>query len=151
MTERQPHRSICSLCFHPLRVNFHVPDDIWELATHSAHRNSIICLDCFTRCADERSVVWDREITFMPVSRVTHDGWRHDGFPDGLLRGVTFTGASPPSPGVSRELPPDVERLLKSVASGANFIWISNDDQRSPRAEAKRLLALFSPAPEKGT
>jgi len=66
--ERKPHREICCLCHEVSRVGFHVPNEIWELAVHGKHTNSIICLQCFTRLADERGVEWDKEIKFYPVS-----------------------------------------------------------------------------------
>jgi hypothetical protein len=72
MSERKPHREICAICHEVSRVGFHVPDEIWELATHRHFRNSILCLRCFTRLADERSVEWDKDIQFYPVSWITH-------------------------------------------------------------------------------
>ena len=70
--KRKSHRQICSLCHEVSRVGFSVPDDVWELATHISQRNSIICLRCFTRMADERQVEWDKKIEFYPVSWITH-------------------------------------------------------------------------------
>lgn len=69
---RKPHREICSLCHEVSRVGFWVPDHIWKAAVHRSQINSIICLRCFTRLADERSVPWDEEIKFFPVSWITH-------------------------------------------------------------------------------
>lgn len=68
---RKPHRQICSLCHEVDRVSFLVPDDVWELAVHASQINSIICLRCFTRLADERGVRWDRDIQFFPVSWIS--------------------------------------------------------------------------------
>jgi len=73
MTHRKTHREICSLCHEVSRVGFWVPDDVWELATHRSYRNSIICLRCFTRLADERCVAWDKQIKFFPVSQISGD------------------------------------------------------------------------------
>lgn len=70
---RKPHREICSLCHEVSRVGFHVPDEVWAAAVHLSEVNSIVCLRCFTRLADERGVEWDRDITFAPVSWVTHE------------------------------------------------------------------------------
>lgn len=71
--ERKAHREICSLCHEVSRVGFHVPNDVWELAVHHSQRNSLMCLACFTRLADERGVRWDAGIRFFPVSRIAHD------------------------------------------------------------------------------
>jgi len=74
MTHRKTHREICSLCHEVSRVGFWVPDEVWELATHRSYRNSIICLRCFTRLADERGVAWDKWIEFFPrIERITED------------------------------------------------------------------------------
>jgi len=72
LTERKPHRQFCSICHEVLRIDFFVPDDVWELATHVSQRNNIICLRCFTRMADGRGVEWDRDIKFYPTSWITH-------------------------------------------------------------------------------
>lgn len=72
MTERKPHRQICSLCHEVSRVDFWVPDNIWQLGLHESQWNSIVCLQCFTRLADERDVEWNRVIRFYPASRVSH-------------------------------------------------------------------------------
>ncbi len=66
--ERKSHREICSLCHEVSRVGFHVPNEVWELSVHSSQINSLICLRCFTRLADERGVEWDKDIKFYPIS-----------------------------------------------------------------------------------
>ena len=66
--ERKSHREICSLCHEVSRVGFHVPDEVWELSVHRSQINSLICLRCFTRLADERGVGWDKDIKFYPIS-----------------------------------------------------------------------------------
>lgn len=68
----KPHREICFLCHEVSRVGFLVPNEIWQAAVHFCFQNDIICLRCFTRLADEKSVEWDKEIEFHPVSWVTH-------------------------------------------------------------------------------
>lgn len=67
-----PHREICALCHEVSRVGFWVPDKIWKAAVHRHYQNSILCLRCFTRWADEKSVQWDKNIKFYPVSRISH-------------------------------------------------------------------------------
>jgi len=72
--KRNPHREICSLCNEVSRVGFYVSDEIWQAAMHRHDWNSIVCLRCFTRLADERGVQWDvgDDIKFFPVSWITH-------------------------------------------------------------------------------
>ena len=72
MTERKPHRQICSVCNREYSIDFKVPNEIWGLATHHSQREDLICLDCFTRMADTRFVEWDKDIKFIPTSLVTH-------------------------------------------------------------------------------
>ena len=70
--KRHCHREICSLCHEISRVGFSVPDEIWAKAVHRSQINDILCLRCFTRLADERSVKWDTNIKFYPVSWIAH-------------------------------------------------------------------------------
>jgi hypothetical protein len=65
-------REICKLCFNIIRVGFWVPNDIWKDVVIRNHGEETICLDCFTRIADEKQVEWDKEIQFFPVSFITH-------------------------------------------------------------------------------
>ncbi|MCJ7483897.1 MAG: hypothetical protein MUO31_13140 [Thermodesulfovibrionales bacterium] len=67
---RHAHREICSLCHEVNRVGFWVPNYIWRLSVHKSQINDIICLQCFTRLADERKVEWDKNIRFYPVSSI---------------------------------------------------------------------------------
>lgn len=66
------HREICALCHEVNRVGFRVRNEIWQAAVHERFQDSIVCLRCFTRLADEKSVIWDKEIRFYPVSWITH-------------------------------------------------------------------------------
>lgn len=70
--ERKPHREICALCHSVSRVGFSVPNEVWKVVVHRIHLESILCLGCFTRLADEKSVKWDKDIKFYPVSWITH-------------------------------------------------------------------------------
>ena len=72
MVDRKPHREICALCSEVSRVGFFVPDEVWKAVVHRIHLESIICLRCFTRLADEKSVEWDVNIQLYPVSWITH-------------------------------------------------------------------------------
>ena len=72
MTTSPLSREICKICFHPNRVGFLVPDSVWKVVVPENLEESVVCLDCFTRLADEKRVYWDREIDFFPVSFLTH-------------------------------------------------------------------------------
>lgn len=67
-------REICKLCWHVNAVGFRVPDDIWRAVVPIGKQNGVICLSCFTRLADEKSVPWDTDIQFFPVSLTSHRG-----------------------------------------------------------------------------
>lgn len=65
-------REICKACYQINAVGFWVPDEIWEAAVPERLRNSVLCLGCFTRLADEACLRWDKCIDFSPVSLATH-------------------------------------------------------------------------------
>lgn len=67
-------REICKICYNVNRVGFSVPDSVWKEVVPSDFRDRVVCLECFTRLADEKMVEWDREIEFWPVSLATHLG-----------------------------------------------------------------------------
>jgi len=69
--KRKPHRQICALCHEVSRVDFDVSNEVWEFAVQKYWQNSIICLQCFTRLADERGVEWDKDIKFYPRSWIS--------------------------------------------------------------------------------
>lgn len=66
-------REICKICFQPNRIGFAVPDKVWASVVKPAYANKVICLQCFTRMADEAKIAWDDNIQFYPVSLVTHN------------------------------------------------------------------------------
>ena len=68
---RKPHRQICSLCNNPCRVGFWVPNGVWKQALHPSQWDEMLCLECFTKAADERLVQWDSTIVFHPISLAT--------------------------------------------------------------------------------
>ena len=74
--DKHTTREICKLCYHVNRVGFSVPDEIWEFVVPEHLRRRVVCLQCFTRIADEKRVRWDKEIEFFPVSAVTADATR---------------------------------------------------------------------------
>ena len=69
-----PMRESCRMCWRISAVSFAVPNDIWREAIHPFHHNSIVCLDCFIRRADEKLLPWDKSIQFFPTSMRTHLG-----------------------------------------------------------------------------
>jgi len=46
-------REICKLCWRVSRVGFHVPDRMWQAVVPAHVVDACVCLDCFTRLADE--------------------------------------------------------------------------------------------------
>lgn len=67
-------REICKCCGAVNAVGFAVPDFIWEASVPPRWIADVLCLNCFTRYADESCVLWDVNIKFYPVSRMTHVG-----------------------------------------------------------------------------
>lgn len=68
-----PTREICKCCGTINAVGFHVPQQVWDESVPERWRNDVLCLNCFTRFADEAAVEWDRDIKLFPVSRITHE------------------------------------------------------------------------------
>ena len=64
------------MCHEVNRVGFWVPNDMWHRAVRKGFEDAIVCLQCFTRIADEKMLEWDKEIKFYPVSAVTHQNSR---------------------------------------------------------------------------
>ena len=64
-------REICKACFKISRVGFYVTDLVWTFSVPWPFRDKVLCLDCFTRFADENSIDWDNNIEFFPVSFIT--------------------------------------------------------------------------------
>ena len=67
---RMAHRQICQMRNKVCRVDFIVSDEHWELGIPKEYRNTHLCLDCYTRNADERFVPWHESIEFYPKSLV---------------------------------------------------------------------------------
>ena len=72
--ERKPHRPFCHICNNVVRVDYWVPNEVWELAIHHSDQRTYICLECFTRNADERGVEWTKDIEFYPRSQLQDTG-----------------------------------------------------------------------------
>jgi len=68
--EMIPTREVCSICGNISRVGFWVPDKIWKQVM--SQQNDIVCLECFTKRADEKLIEWDKDIRLYPVSFKTH-------------------------------------------------------------------------------
>lgn len=67
-------REICKACNQISAVGFSVPDEMWQAAVPSHLCNSVLCIACFARFADEQLIPWDRGIQFHPVSLASHYG-----------------------------------------------------------------------------
>lgn len=67
-------RERCGVCHRVSAVGFHVPDAVWLKAVPDYFRDTVLCLGCFVSFADERMLIWDREIQFFPMSLRTHLG-----------------------------------------------------------------------------
>lgn len=65
-------REICKICYNVVRVGFNVPDEVWEGVVYKEHLTRVLCIDCFTKLADEKLIEWDTNIEFYPVSLKTH-------------------------------------------------------------------------------
>ena len=66
-----PTRMFCAICGHIHKIDFWVPNEIWNEAIHPYYQNSIVCLNCFMARADEKFLPWDKEIQLMPCSFYT--------------------------------------------------------------------------------
>lgn len=71
-------REVCKCCGEIVRVGFTVSDSTWQRSVPNHLIASVLCLNCFTRFADENGVEWDRDpkLDFFPVSFITHKGER---------------------------------------------------------------------------
>lgn len=58
----------CQICGHLHKIDFWVPNEIWEEAIHIRFRDTHVCLNCFMERADEKLLPWDSAIRFMPCS-----------------------------------------------------------------------------------
>ena len=65
-------REICKICYQVNAIGFNVPDDIWRAVVPPHLVNRIVCLNCFTRLADEKLIAWDEHIELFPVSMNSH-------------------------------------------------------------------------------
>jgi len=66
-------REICDSCHEIIRVSFWVDNNIWKQATPYKWENKHLCINCFTRFADERLLDWDKTIRFYPISKLRLD------------------------------------------------------------------------------
>lgn len=69
--QKIPTRMFCQICGHLHKIDFWVPDEIWNEAIHPRWRETHLCLNCFMERADERLLEWDKEIKFFPCSMST--------------------------------------------------------------------------------
>jgi len=61
----------CQICGHVHKIDFWVPDEIWDEAIHPRFKNTHICLNCFMERADEKLLQWDKTIKLVPCSLAT--------------------------------------------------------------------------------
>lgn len=71
MNNRKPTRMFCQICGKVHKIDFWVPDEIWDTAIHTRYKDTHVCLNCFMERADEQLLQWDKEIKFMPCSMIT--------------------------------------------------------------------------------
>lgn len=61
----------CQICGHVHKIDFAVPNEIWDEAIHPRFKDTHICLNCFIERADEKLLPWDKEIKLFPCSMLT--------------------------------------------------------------------------------
>lgn len=52
----------CKACGHRSKLDFNVPDEIWECVVPEALRTRVICLACFDTFAAERGVSYAAQL-----------------------------------------------------------------------------------------
>ncbi len=73
MNTRQniPTRMFCAICGHIHKIDFWVPDWVWNDVIHPHYNTSLVCLNCFMERADEKMIEWEKEIQLWPCSQAT--------------------------------------------------------------------------------
>lgn len=66
-----PTRQFCAICGKIHKVNYWVPNKMWNAVIHPNYQNSIVCLFCFMERGDEKFLEWERDITLEPCSFYT--------------------------------------------------------------------------------
>lgn len=87
MKQVAPTRMFCQICGHLHKIDFWVPDEIWDAAIHPRYKDTHICLNCFMERADERMLPWDKEIKLMPCSMATQNEIQQSMLEPNLLGG----------------------------------------------------------------
>lgn len=83
--QKIPTRMFCQICGHLHKIDFWVPDEIWNEAIHPKWRDTHVCLNCFMERADQRLLEWDEGIVLMPCSMATQlKVQRGEEVPDGM-------------------------------------------------------------------
>lgn len=65
---QKPTRMFCQICGKVHKIDFWVPNEIWEEAIHPRFRDTHVCINCFTERADEKLLFWDTEIKYYSTS-----------------------------------------------------------------------------------
>jgi len=69
--QKIPTRMFCHICGHLHKIDFWVPDEIWNEAIHPKWRDTHVCINCFMERADERLLEWEKDIILIPCSMAT--------------------------------------------------------------------------------
>ena len=68
---RKTTRMYCDICGSLHKIDFAVPDNIWDACMHPRYKKCKVCINCFMERADEQLLKWDECITFTPTSFAT--------------------------------------------------------------------------------
>lgn len=71
MDTRKPTRMYCDICGHLHKIDFAVPNEIWDACIHPSRKLDKICINCFMERADEQMLKWEENIQFFPHSMAT--------------------------------------------------------------------------------
>lgn len=63
-----PCRMSCAICGGLHAIDYHVPEHLWNLAIHEYYSNSLVCINCFIRRADEKLLAWDNVIKIIGMT-----------------------------------------------------------------------------------
>lgn len=67
-----PNRQFCDWCHEVCRIDFAVPNEMWDEVMATPNRIGRVCVNCFARRADEKMVRWCDSITLRPMSKRRH-------------------------------------------------------------------------------
>ena len=81
-----PTRMFCQICGKIHKIDFAVPDEIWDACMDPKLKLARVCINCFMERADERLLPWDKDIKLMPCSmhtqiEIQNEVREYDGLP----------------------------------------------------------------------